>query len=914
MQTTTKTKTKTVVAVALVTLAAAGIVAGMVIVVKRQAGTSSDSAISTKSNAPVSTEELKRADGDRGGLDATNIAATRSGGVDSCSTVTDPATAAQGYWDSGNYSSCADNKPTCVNGSKKVIESMTLMPDGSVKYSTACVLPITALQTVATPTATPVAGTYATAQSVTLTTTTSGADIYYTTNGSDPTTSSTHYTTAIAISSTTTLKAIAVKSGMTNSAIMTASYVISASSSDITTVSAGVLCRPTGTEYATTVTCPDDMALVQCGLDETTGKPWTHTDSAFFANASTGQFSNYWVSRAKDGSNSCQIRISTKSESLCSTSGTYWTVRAFCSKSIKTNTVTTASADVACTADGTAYSNTVSCPANTTLLNCGIDETTGQPWTHTDSAVFADTGHGNSFYWDSRAKDGGNSCKFDIKTNQSTFCTSTPWKLRAFCAPIANAVVTTSAKGVTCAVDGQAHSDTVSCPANTTLLGCGVDETTGQPWTHTDTLAYADAGGSSTSIWTSRAKDGSNSCQFSITSTSAGLCSSPWSVRAFCQGTSVPSGSVQITSPNGGEIWNVGETHDITWTSANVNNVKIYIFDSRISGSGSTNYITPNSGGVSASPGSYGWTITQSQLPVLPSGSLPNNYTIRIDGFDANGNQVAQDSSNGVFTINTSQVSTSTATPTASPVAGTYTSAQNVTLATDTVGAVIHYTTDGTTPTVNSTTYTVPVAISASKTLKAIATKSGMTNSGVLTAAYVINEQQVATPTASPAAGTYDSEKNVSLATATTGASIRYTTNGSTPTSASTLFGSPIKITKDTTIKAIALKTGMTNSNIMTAVYKIKDSIKNSKYYKLYKYYRDHYHNKTGKSDYLKVRDIRRHNMAQYVEMKNIYLIYKGLSKNELKELDVVTLKKFYIFKHYNGYKNYLYYREKVGA
>jgi hypothetical protein len=254
------------------------------------------------------------------------------------------------------------------------------------------------------------------------------------------------------------------------------------------------------------------------------------------------------------------------------------------------------------------------------------------------------------------------------------------------------------------------------------------------------------------------------------------------------------------------------------------------------------------------------------------------------------------------------------ATPTAAPGAGTYTSAQNVTLTTITVGAVIHYTTDGSTPTVSSTIYTVPVAVSTSRTLKAIAIKTGMTDSAVLTAAYVINEQQVATPTASPAAGTYDKEKNVSLASATSGTSIYYTTNGSTPTSSSSLFSSAIKIKKDTTIKAIAIKSGMTNSNILTAVYKIKDSIKNSKYYKLYKYYRDHYHNKTGKADYLKVRDIRRHNMAQYVEMKNIYLIYKGLSKNELKELDTVTLKKFYIFKHYNGYKNYLYYRKKVGA
>lgn len=50
---------------------------------------------------------------------------------------------------------------------------------------------------------------------VALATKTTGADIYYTTDGSDPTSSSTKYSTAIAITGTQTIKAIAVKAGMT---------------------------------------------------------------------------------------------------------------------------------------------------------------------------------------------------------------------------------------------------------------------------------------------------------------------------------------------------------------------------------------------------------------------------------------------------------------------------------------------------------------------------------------------------------------------------------------------------------------------------------------------------------------------------------------------------------------------------
>ncbi len=82
----------------------------------------------------------------------------------------------------------------------------------------------TAANAVATPTFTPAAGTYTSAQSVELNTTTAGATIYYTTDGTDPTTSSSVYSSAISVSTTTTIKAMAVKSGMDNSAVASATY------------------------------------------------------------------------------------------------------------------------------------------------------------------------------------------------------------------------------------------------------------------------------------------------------------------------------------------------------------------------------------------------------------------------------------------------------------------------------------------------------------------------------------------------------------------------------------------------------------------------------------------------------------------------------------------------------------------
>ena len=78
----------------------------------------------------------------------------------------------------------------------------------------------------ATPTFAPTGGSYTSAQSVTITDSTPTATIYYTTDGSTPTASSTEYSGAIAVSHSTTINAIAVASGYSNSAEATATYAI----------------------------------------------------------------------------------------------------------------------------------------------------------------------------------------------------------------------------------------------------------------------------------------------------------------------------------------------------------------------------------------------------------------------------------------------------------------------------------------------------------------------------------------------------------------------------------------------------------------------------------------------------------------------------------------------------------------
>jgi hypothetical protein len=80
----------------------------------------------------------------------------------------------------------------------------------------------------------------------------------------------------------------------------------------------------------------------------------------------------------------------------------------------------------------------------------------------------------------------------------------------------------------------------------------------------------------------------------------------------------------------------------------------------------------------------------------------------------------------------------------------------------------------------------------------------------------------VATPTFTPAAGTYYETQTVSITCGTEGATIHYTLDGSTPTETSPVYSTPITVEATTTIKAIAMKEGYENSAIAEATYIIQ--------------------------------------------------------------------------------------------
>lgn len=158
--------------------------------------------------------------------------------------------------------------------------------------------------------------------------------------------------------------------------------------------------------------------------------------------------------------------------------------------------------------------------------------------------------------------------------------------------------------------------------------------------------------------------------------------------------------------------------------------------------------------------------------------------------------------------------------PVFSPAAGTYSAAQLVTISSGTNGATIYYTIDGSTPTTSSTLYKSSVAVSATKVLKAIAVKSDMTTSSVGVAEYTINTPDTARiPVFSPNGGAYSDPQLVSISSSTDGAVIYYTTDGKIPSTSSAKYTSPITVSSAQTLKAIAVKSGLTASPVGSAMF-----------------------------------------------------------------------------------------------
>ena len=176
-----------------------------------------------------------------------------------------------------------------------------------------------------------------------------------------------------------------------------------------------------------------------------------------------------------------------------------------------------------------------------------------------------------------------------------------------------------------------------------------------------------------------------------------------------------------------------------------------------------------------------------------------------------------------VSAIYTLQVSPLTLTP----PAGTYFAGQTVTLATPTEGALIRYTTDGTTPSATVGTELASggtVNVDRTMTIKAVAYKPGWRDSLVASSLYTM---RAAAPVYSPIAGIYTGAQQVTLTTTTPGAAIRYTLDGTTPSRTvgiPAVSGDAVTVSLSGTLRAIAYieAGGWSDSTMTSGIYTIR--------------------------------------------------------------------------------------------
>jgi hypothetical protein len=204
----------------------------------------------------------------------------------------------------------------------------------------------------------------------------------------------------------------------------------------------------------------------------------------------------------------------------------------------------------------------------------------------------------------------------------------------------------------------------------------------------------------------------------------------------------------------------------------------------------------------------YGYSFAIDAAKTVKSLTLPNNVSVVVLAVSLQSAPYA-------------------ASVTLSPMPGSFTNAQAVTLADSTPGAVIHYTTDGSVPTASSAIYHAPLMISATTTIKALATASGYSTSAVVSGTYTLSQSSTpvaATVDLSPAPGSFTAAQVVTLSDATPGAVIHYTIDGTTPTASSPVYSAPLNVSATTTIKALASASGYSASLIVIGTYTISTS------------------------------------------------------------------------------------------
>ena len=632
----------------------------------------------------------------------------------------------------------------------------------------------------------PAAGAYSAGVQVTITSGTPGASIFYTTDGSNPTSGSTLYSGPVTVTDTTTINAIAISEGFLQSTVSSATYTI----------------------------------------QDQTAPPDVSPAAGTYTSAQTVQLS--------DTSPTPTIYYTTNG-----TVPTHSSTKYTAPISVTATTTITAIASSPGLNDSPAVATTFTINPNATTINFG----TG----------FAAQGcmkfNGTTDLDDSRLQltNGGE--------NQagSAFCT-TPTNITNFTTDFTFQLSDAMADGITFTIQNSAAGASALGPTGGGL-GYGPDTVGGTGGISNSVAVKYDLynnngeGEDSTGLYTNGASPTTpatdmtssgvilnNGDTMSVHITYNGATLAMTITDSTVNKTFSTSWPINIPQTIGGNTAFVGFTGGTggetasqkieTWTFASTPSTQTQVLAPIFSPASETFSGSATVSITDATSGSAIYYTTDGSTPVPGAGTTKQYTTALVFTSTTTLHAIATasgDTNSPMATATYTQQAA--ATPVFSPTAGTIPTTQAITISDTTTGAAIHYTTNGTTPTSSSTLYSGPVTIAATTTFNAIAISSGFAQSAVATATYTITP--TASPTFSPAAGTYTSSQTVQLSDASPTPTIYYTTNGTTPTHSSTKYTAGIPVTSTTTIKAIASSPGLADSPVVSAAYTIGASAPN---------------------------------------------------------------------------------------
>jgi hypothetical protein len=648
---------------------------------------------------------------------------------------------------------------------------------------------------VAAPIFSPAPGTFVTAQTVTLTDATSGAAIYYTTNGTTPTTSSTRYSGAISVSATETIKAIAVVSGYAPSTVTSATY----------TIGSAFFGCPSGSG-----SCVDNFTGASGTLLPTYNSRWVlagGTNSIYTSGSNSAQISAYnsavyyyngsvsdtaQITLAPSSTTigyailAC-VRVSSGIPGYCVgfsavSGGNYTacyvmknfrylgggscgTVSATTAHTLRLVASGTSTVTLSIYVDGVASGTVTDSSSTYTIAGSGFglqgdstptDSTVNEwqdysggspaatptfspvagPYTSAQSVTISDTTPGAVIYYTTNGA--APTTSSTLYTGAITVSATETIEAIATASGYLQSAVGTATYTISSAIFG--------CPSGS---GSCVDNFTGTLGTLLPTYnsLWILAAGTN-SIYTT----GNNTAQ--ISGTVSAVYYYNGSVSDASQITLAPSSAtigyeklacVRVSSSLGGYCVGFSAVSSGNYTACYVMKNFKYL------GTGSCGTVSATAAHTLGLVASGTSPVTLSiYVDGVAKGTVTDSsspYTVAGSGFGLQGDGTPADS-----TVNEWQDylgGLPAATPAFSPASGTYTSAQTVTISDTTSGAVIYYTTNGTAPTTGSTVYSAPIAVSASETIEAIAVASGYLQSAVGSAAYNMNIPVVHCPTGS---------------------------------------------------------------------------------------------------------------------------------------------------------------------